>query len=97
MELKFEIYDSNDKLIGKNILANDYTFDHYKSYFSPNGKMDFEFIPENKNYIWGRFDFHNKNNKIDDTSSPIKITVKQYEMLKKNKSPFDYSANWESF
>lgn len=97
MNLEFEIYDKNNELIGKNNLANNFTYDHYKRYFSPDGRMDFEFIPEDKNYEWGRFDFHNKDNKIDESSSPIKITVEHYEMLKKSKNLFDYSADWESF
>lgn len=100
MELEFEIYDKNRVLIGKTTLANNYTLEHYKSYFSPDGKMDFEFIPTDKNYEWGRFNFHNKNNKIDESFSPIKITIEHYELLKRNqnpKNPFDYSSEWIPF
>lgn len=53
--------------------------------------------PEDKNYELGRFDFHNKSNKIDESSSPIKITVEHYEMLKRNHNPnnsFAYPSKW---
>lgn len=102
MVLKFEIYDTSGNLIGKTELDNGYTYDHYKNLFSPNGRMDFDFIPEDKNYERGRFDFHGAGRKVEENKELliIKITVSKYELLKKNTNPkdsFDYSTDWKPF
>ncbi len=102
MVINFQIYDNENNLIGTTSLANQYTFDHYKKLYSPDGKLDFDFIPENKEYEWGRFDFHSKQNKIeeDKKASIVKITVQKYEMLKKgdvSKIDSDEKKDWESF